>query len=46
MSLKSATQNERYPKSNPQHYNITSLTNIFCNGMSQMLAHKKTNNAW
>ena len=41
MSPKSATRNERYSKSNPQHYNITSSTNISRQSMSQLLTHKK-----
>ena len=41
ISLKSATRNKRYSKSNLQHYNITSSTNISRQSLSQ-LAHKKS----
>ena len=34
ISLKSAYRNERYSKSNPHHYNITSSTNISRQSMS------------
>ena len=40
ISLKSATRNKRYSKSNLRHYNITSSTNISRQSLSQ-LAHKK-----
>ena len=40
ISLKSATRNKRYSKSNLQHYNITSSTNISRQSLRQ-LAHKK-----
>ena len=42
MPLKSATRNEKYSKSNPQHCNITSSTNILLQSKKQLLAHKKT----
>ena len=42
MPLNYATRNERYSKSNPQHYKITSSTNISRRSMSQLLTHKET----
>ena len=41
MSLKCATQNERYSKSNTQHYDIISSTNISRQSKSQLLSQKK-----
>ena len=40
-SLKSVPRRKRYSKSNPQHYNITSSTNVSHQTMSQLLTHKR-----
>ena len=43
MPLKSATRNERDSKSNPQHYNNSSSTNVSHQSVSQLLDNKKAN---